>query len=1082
MSLEGQGRGELAEAPPAGQPAPAARPKRYGFFRPRPHRGWHRWCRRLLEALLGIVAGVVILLGFAAWRLSEGPIPLNFLTPKLVKAFAAGGTEVSISQTLLVWDDARQSLDLRVRDLTLRDDDGGPGLILPESNLTLSIAALFRGEVQVVALKVLGADLRLTRLEDGSFLGLGGGEVPPAGDSGAESSPALGLIDVLLEEDADSPLAALEGIGLVDSTIVFDDRVNQQVWTLPAKQIDLRREPRGLSGEAELAVTLDDETAYVQVVFAYGKRRGLLDLSANVQQLSTTKLAKALPELAPLALIDTRVSGQVNVTLGQEADLGLYDFELQFGPGSLWLGGEGDPAIPLSGGSLVGFYDNAEDRLEVNRLLLHSGTQAAPGPSFTVEGVVARDLHGRIADLTVGIDSVSAGELTRYWPAAFAPGGRVWVAENILGGRIVNLEAKARLRVAAGPERPDLVVESLGGGFDFEDLSIAYLSPMPPATAVNGRATLGLDALDFQATQATVEGMAFDPVSVQIYGLSGDEHRLRLATRGKGGVAALFALLDHPRLGLLGKLGLPYAGVSGQAEVSLGFDFSLRGEVTFEQIETETSATFTDLTLPSVWQGEALSARQLDLTFDGKQLRVQGGVNLAGAAFDTDWVEPVGGGERRIKAKSPKVAVAALQKLLPALAGRLDGSLALTLDLRGNPAGRASVAVEADLTQARFTLPDIELDKAPGEAASARFTARIEKGHVLALEKVAVQAPGFVASGTLSLGPDGDIAAASLTQLTALGQTLGAVEATPLAGGGWSLRLQGGTLDARQWIKMGQSDGDERAESPLRIADSRLDQILLPGGALGGVTLALTRDAQGIAAIQIAGTLSAGGKGGGRLSLSLAPEGDGRRAFALTADDMGALLRALDITDSVVGGSLQIQAKAQGPERQSRFEGTVEGTSFGLIDAPTFARMLGMNDESDTEGYPFERLTGSFAWEQGVLSTPLIRAYGGSLGITTKGSLDFRSDVIDLEGTVVPAYTIYRVIGQIPLIGWIITGGEDGGFLAVTYSVTGTISAPKVSANPLSAITPGFLRGLFGLLEDDGSVPPPSLYPEPPNR
>jgi hypothetical protein len=197
---------------------------------------------------------------------------------------------------------------------------------------------------------------------------------------------------------------------------------------------------------------------------------------------------------------------------------------------------------------------------------------------------------------------------------------------------------------------------------------------------------------------------------------------------------------------------------------------------------------------------------------------------------------------------------------------------------------------------------------------------------------------------------------------------------------------------------------------------------------------------------------------------------------------MGALLRALDITASVVGGSLQVEAKALGPERQSRFEGTIEGKSFGLIDAPTFARMLGMNDESDAEGYPFERLTGSFAWEQGVLSTALIRAYGGSLGITTKGSLDFGHDTVDLEGTVVPAYTIYQVIGNIPLIGWIITGGENGGFLAVTYTVSGTISDPKVSANPLSAITPGFLRGLFGLLEDDGSVPPPSLYPDPPNR
>jgi hypothetical protein len=111
-----------------------------------------------------------------------------------------------------------------------------------------------------------------------------------------------------------------------------------------------------------------------------------------------------------------------------------------------------------------------------------------------------------------------------------------------------------------------------------------------------------------------------------------------------------------------------------------------------------------------------------------------------------------------------------------------------------------------------------------------------------------------------------------------------------------------------------------------------------------------------------------------------------------------------------------------------------------------------------------------------------MKLYGGSLGITTKGSVDFGADVIDLEGTIVPAYAVNQVLGEIPVIGWILTGGEGGGLLAVSYRVAGPVSAPEISVNPLSALTPGFLRGLFDLFEDDGSPPPATLYPQGPTR
>jgi hypothetical protein len=38
------------------------------------------------------------------------------------------------------------------------------------------------------------------------------------------------------------------------------------------------------------------------------------------------------------------------------------------------------------------------------------------------------------------------------------------------------------------------------------------------------------------------------------------------------------------------------------------------------------------------------------------------------------------------------------------------------------------------------------------------------------------------------------------------------------------------------------------------------------------------------------------------------------------------------------------------------------------------------------------------------------------------------------------------------------------GVFAARYSVRGKLADPKIGVNPLSALTPGFLRNVFGLL------------------
>ncbi len=105
-----------------------------------------------------------------------------------------------------------------------------------------------------------------------------------------------------------------------------------------------------------------------------------------------------------------------------------------------------------------------------------------------------------------------------------------------------------------------------------------------------------------------------------------------------------------------------------------------------------------------------------------------------------------------------------------------------------------------------------------------------------------------------------------------------------------------------------------------------------------------------------------------------------------------------------------------------------------------------------------------------MLNLGAARTAGASLGITASGRINTNNDTVQITGSIVPAYVINNLIGNIPLLGPLITGGPGTGLFAINYAVEGPISQPKVSTNPLSALAPGFLRGLFGAGSGDVGV------------
>ena len=1045
--------------------------------RPRHRRGWRRWTRIALEAVLGVVAGLVILLGFLAWRLSEGPVALNFLTPRLVEAFDMGEGSVSIDQTLLVWNEERSTLDLRVRGLTLANDAGEPQLVLPESNLELSIRGLLRGEIEIVALEVFDAELTLTRGPDGRFAWLGSG----TGSGGS----ALLMNEVLEggvggETDA---LASLQTVRLLHPVVHFDDQLAGRRLRLPGREIVVERTPQGISGSAMLTLSLDEQDSPVSLAFAYTREEGLIDISAQVSAISLMALSRAMPELAFLETLDGEVEGAISMTMAQAGGLALIDFDLTLGPGILHLGSGPERDLALASAQIRGLYDYAADRLTVDGLtLVPRLPDGSAGPQMTASGHLQAEGERRYQGaLSATAAPLTTTQLQQLWPAWISPGAQEWVEGN-LGqvGMVQDIAAQLSFVL----DDAGLAVTHVSGGFGYSDLEVHFLRSLPPVTGVGGRATFDDRALDFSTDSGALDSVTMLPSTVAIYGLDGDDHRLKVTAHGSGPLPAILKILETEPLRLMSQLGMPLTGGRGDADFTLELDMSLLGEVELADIDIGANATLRNLGFDEVYSGLPLEADRLSLQVDKEALHLSGPARIAGAEVEVDWRERLSGGTKLIL-KGRNVQVKTLAALWPELSEHATGAVSGSLQLEGRRDRAVTLAADLDLTGMAVDLSDLEWKKDAGVPAKAALTLRFDKGVVAAVDPLNFEAPGLSGAGRLAFA-EGRVAELSFQRLEAMGHQLVGLWARPW-GEGWQLRFEGGKLDARPYMERLEGERDPQPTIPLYIDPSHIDEVLLPGGSLVAATIAGERVTEGYLRLEL-GADVVSGPARGRIDIKMVPDAQGRRQLDLSTDNMGSLLGALGIADNIAGGRMRITGQATGPGADSRMEAQVEGTDFRLMRAPVLAKVLlvaslsGIVDALDGEGITFSRVTGDIAFEKGVLTTSLMKAYGGSLGITAKGNVDFGADVVDLEGSIVPAYAVNQVLGEIPIIGWLLTGGEGGGLLAVSYRVSGPVSQPEISVNPLSALTPGFLRGLFDLFEGDGTPPPATLYPEGPTR
>ncbi|MBM3546962.1 MAG: hypothetical protein FJX54_08410 [Alphaproteobacteria bacterium] len=1012
---------------------------------------------KAIEIVGGLVAGLMIAAALLFWRLNQGPIPLDVLTPYLEQALSVDerGVRARIGATRLTWAGWERAVDLRATDVQAVGPDGGVIAALPDIAVRLGLPELARGRIRPVEIEVVKPRLRLTRAADGSIdLGLGEG-----GEEGHRQSGAMlaGLLnDLSGPRQGDEAMSLPDRVVITGADLAVSDLADGIFWR--ASDVDLRfeRSAEGLRLRIQGDAEIGGRRARIDGAGRYLASAGTIESQFQLSRFEPAALAPFFPDLKRVKLM---IDGTVNAVFDAEGRLLSARVEAASGPGAIELPEFYREDLAIAGAQLRVRLDRAADMVEIERAVVDLGGPVARGAARLA------GLRGRgLLEADAVLENMEVDQLSHFWPASLAGNARWWVTENISRG----VAREARLKLTGEvQDLKNLMVKSVAGGITYENLTVRYLAPMPPVRQVRGTATFTDARFDLAIAGGVLDNLKITQSTVALSGLDKERERAEIEVVVSGPVKDALHLIDSKPLGYTSKIGIGLDGVAGDAAIRLRFAFPLISNLKLEQVALSAAANLRGVAVPKVIRGWDVSDAKGTLSLDGRGMTVKGDGRLQGTPVVFEWREEFDDApavRRRfdVRGRADDAARKALD--LPFL-DKASGPIDAHVIAVQRPNGTSDIDVDLDLAGAKLRFDEIMWRKPAGKAGNARFVLKLERADLVSLEDLRASAEDLDLGGRITFNKETDIQTLELAKLK-VGNSDVRVGVRRREGG-FNVGVSGERLDLRPLF----ADDDERGPkkkgpalaveiqvAELRVSDDR---------AFASVRASLESD--GLVWRRIGAEGRVGVDGRFALDLSAA---DRLHRFHLTSLDAGAMMRAMGYYDHMVGGRLVLDGTVDIDAKGLPFTGDLMITDFSVVQAPALARLAslasfsGIVETLSGAGIGFSRLSAKLIQTEERITIKESLAAGGSLGVTAHGWVERKTDAAEIEGTAVPAYTLNRVIGAIPLIGTIVTGGQNEGVVAADFRITGPLDRPEVSVNPLSTLAPGILRRIVRVLGD----------------
>ena len=637
-------------------------------------------------ATAALVAGIMLVLLGAVWRLSSGPIALDLAKPAVERLLATEvqGGRATIGSVDLVWFSTAQSLGLRLHNVDLTDGRGRSVLHAGqvETGLAMHSLALFNPAPGRLAARNFFVAVSVS--PQGRYaLGYDASGAPISA-----GNDLWRLFDDLTGKVRQSrPLSFLKDVDLADGVIAFRQVGGPVNWRGDVRTVRFQKARGKLSGNVDLRIGDADLTARARG--SVGLKRAQLD--ASVAKLDPARIFPWVGPTSRLSTLDAMVEGAGSLNWASDRGVQAADIRLVAGSGQIRLGGA--PAPFRSAELRIAFDPRTQHvvvqtaratssradldvtgeawlipesrrggpaKLEVSLKSAHSLVSLSPwSPPQSVDNFAAR---GRYVARTgaIVIDSVRgdlagsplalSGQLLRpkdqrswgvqlagtlggmmtpqqvaaFWPDELAGDVRDWSRDHVSGGKLGR--ANLRLKLAPGAFQPHRPVpnDQIQLSFEFADADISVTSSMPHIEHAVGVGVLQGDRFDLTVRTAKIEHVDLSAGAVRIPRLIGDDKRLEFEGRAMGDAHEMLDIVDRSTGGVPSRHGFEPKRLGGTAAI----DFSIGRP--FDEAEMKDY----DVAYRGVIRDAKVSDAVLGLGLEGPLVKLDGSLDHVAADGD----------------------------------------------------------------------------------------------------------------------------------------------------------------------------------------------------------------------------------------------------------------------------------------------------------------------------------------------------------------------------------------------------------------------------------------------------------------
>ncbi|MCK7611198.1 AsmA-like C-terminal domain-containing protein [Roseibium sediminicola] len=715
-------------------------------------------------------------------------------------------------------------------------------------------------------------------------------------------------------------------------------------------------------------------------------------------------------------------------------------------------------------------FDPVKRLLTVDRFTARSGKAVAQGVA-----ILEITADGPYLALAAEGENIPVALAKQLWPITLVPPARRWINERIKAGLIETVSYTGAFQPPAfDPRDPDPGWSGNDMRMDmtFSGAAVTPIGDIPEITGLSGSLSVKDETLTMSShagsASAATGGIVQVPDSVfKIHHLPLREGKIaELTARLEGSALDLGSVGNSAPFKVLDRAGLEQGGVQGTGHFDIKARFPLGKQIDLADVDWSATGQLNDFTDANPIMGHTVAKADVSLEADRDQVAITGKGILDGLRADIDLVVPLG--ESGVAARQDVVVSVTAEQLKDKgidLTAFLEGGM--TLSVAKATGGQEFVI---DLKQTELHLLALGWQKAKGVPATASFKL-IEIAGVRKVQDFKLTSEGADVSGHMNLSENGDLANASFETFKLRPGDDVEVDIQRASDGRYDIIFAGAAFDARGLIRSMRSPGGSKGagdfSSGARIAATIERVIGFNNQEIDAFSGQMETGARGLISADLKGQVN----GRDNFEFAVADQGGSQSANGRFANT-GATLRFLDLYERMQGGAGTLSVAMAD---EDSWVGEFNVRNLRITEDPAIKRIrerdrtklnrdgtaATVSARESTGSANFDTLNISFTREGDILSISRGALQGNALGGTVSGTVDLAAQSLNLTGTFVPIYALNNFFAKIPLLGFALGGNSGEGLIGVTYRLSGSVSDPVLTVNPISAIAPGIFRKMF---------------------